>query len=288
MPFVFTKISNYGAAHPIVARLSIQTSELIKWSTLNEDERKRVIIIYHDNLQARLLRCCEILGRLEAARDKTLSEFETQIQSDDPRTRSFPHIIGLQQECENFLYEVKNYLRDFLGVAEVFFGISLPEASQIFRTPKGKGGDNLISWSTREFGSDDELTALLQSDRPWIERLVYMRNSIEHPNGPFGPLFINNYEYRSDGMIAPPVWYKEGDDPTDVFLDMESTIENLLLFAEDLLVVFIKKRLSFKQIVFIQIAEEDRRKECPQRLTVQLSPELRSPPPEPAAPQNNG
>ena len=43
MNFIITKISNHGVSHPFVARLSVQTSELIKWADLSKEDKQALV-----------------------------------------------------------------------------------------------------------------------------------------------------------------------------------------------------------------------------------------------------
>src|SRR4051812_41297746 len=65
MPFEFRKVSNYGASHPVVARLCLQTVELTKWMTLDKDLIGELNELYCMTLQGRLLKCYETFERLK-------------------------------------------------------------------------------------------------------------------------------------------------------------------------------------------------------------------------------
>jgi hypothetical protein len=47
-----------------------------------------------------------------------------------------PQIPRLEEECRNFLYEAKIYLRDLLQVFNKLFGTAFEEASDWVRAPK--------------------------------------------------------------------------------------------------------------------------------------------------------
>jgi hypothetical protein len=48
------------------------------------------------------------------------------------------HIVRLEEECHNFLYEAKNFVRDFLKAFNILYGATFAEVSNYFRraTPK--------------------------------------------------------------------------------------------------------------------------------------------------------
>ena len=277
MPFEIRKISNYGTGHPVVARLAMQTSELIQWSDLNEADRGQVLELYFHVLKPRLLKCHEAYDRLCAARDEALKVLELPPQKDS-RVRDVPHVIGLREEAEAFLYEAKNYLRDSLRVLSIFFGEEFPEklvaASSYYDAKAGKKSA-LVDWSEKKFGPDDPFTKQFVGEQPWAEGIIRNRNAAEHPGGNSGTLFVHNIEVSDAGLI-PPTWQRDDGPRTDLFKDIDVSLENLLTLAEDTLIGCIVHRSSFKEIQFVEIPVEQRNAQAPQRITVQLSEKLRA------------
>jgi hypothetical protein len=270
--FVITKISNHGVSHPFVARLSVQTSELIKWADLPKEDQQAVSELYMATLQPRLLKCFEILCRLRKALEESAASAANEQKQNDGRIRAMPHVVGLQGEVESFLYETKNYLRDVLSVLRFFLGFNKIAASQ-FCDVKGKGESQVAAWSRKKFGADDDLTKLLKSEQVWVEQLARMRDAVEHPDGWSGRLTVHNVRLHPQGFI-PPSWSRTGCPESDIFTDMETTMDNLLNIAEDLLVACIKKRPAFGMVEFYEIEEKDRNLEIPQRIRVGLTPGL--------------
>lgn len=141
MTFEFKKVSNYGTKHPVVARLKLQTHELLQWADLTKEQCVDVFEIYC-GMADRLLKCHEAYERLLTARDKSVAALEP---TSDARAKTAPHVIGLRGEVETILYESKNFLRDVLGGLRVFFGTAFDEASA-FHNPKG-GHGKLVQWA---------------------------------------------------------------------------------------------------------------------------------------------
>lgn len=269
MGFIITKISNHGVSHPFVARLSVQTSELIRWSDLPKQDQDAVNELYMTTLQPRLLKCFDICTRLKQGLvESAASVAKEQAQQQDRRIRSMPHVVGLEGEVESFLYESKNYLRDLLNLFRIFFGFNKLAASQFYDV-KGKGESQLANWSRNKFGRDDELTRLLRSEQAWVEQVVRMRDAVEHPGGYSGTVTVHNVRLSARGFVQP-CWSRGGTAESEVLGDMETTMDNLLTIAEELLVACIKKRLAFQMVEFQEIPEHDRNPEIPQRLKVGL------------------
>jgi hypothetical protein len=258
------RVSNYGTSHPVVARLRVQSHELLGWADLPKDKQDLIISIY-DALKNRLLKCHEGYARLKAAAKETLEvghvgSAESHIQ---------PYLIGRENEAETFLYESKNYFRDLLRVINVFFGTGFHEASNFCAT-SGRGDGKVSKWAGQQFGPTDSFTGLLRSEQAWIGELIRKRNAVEHPGQKSGALTIKNFQPAPDGLVVSPSWYRDSLPPTDVLADIDTAMDNMLTLAEDVLVACITKTAKFSIIDFTAIPEKDRNPKCPIRIRVQL------------------
>ena len=84
MAFSVSHILDHGTQNPIIARLAVQI----------------------------FLRCWEIVERYRPEFIKQTGSYKRpQAQS---QIVVVPYVIGLEEECHNFLYEAKNFLRDLL------------------------------------------------------------------------------------------------------------------------------------------------------------------------------
>ena len=270
MPLIIQKTSDYGTQHPAFARLVIQTSELIQWSSLPKDSRTAILELFTDKLKPRLLKCDEILSRLTQRLSQSCEEVASQEQQ--PGIRVIPFVVGLNVEAENFAYEVKNYLRDLLGIFRIFFECTLVNA-RAWYDPKRNGDSELVQWARQEFGADDKLTELLRTEQPWCGEWIRLRNALEHPDDMSGTVIIYNVRAHPDGLV-PPSWSRDGSTPTDLFAHMGVAIDNMLTLAEEVLILSIGKKKSFDNIDFYEIPREKRDAQVPQRFEVGLKAEV--------------
>ena len=115
MLFEGRKVSDVGSSNPIVARLAIQTSQLLQAFPLTEENKQAIFAIYGIKVQERLVACDGIRSHVEACSNQAFGQdlvFQAQ-----GRAVTVPHIIDLDSSCETFLYQSKSALRD---LAEVF------------------------------------------------------------------------------------------------------------------------------------------------------------------------
>lgn len=263
-PFEIQKTSNHGTANPIVARLAVQSNELLQW--LDVDQVKREAILSHYlELMRRLLACFDIQTRLTNAKTDTIEQSERIWREGNQTT---PHVIGLQDEVENFLFSSKVYLREVARLLNLLFEAELPYDSRIFWNPNGQKSE-VVRWAEDTFGPDYETTKMLASEADWISELAKKRNAVEHPEGKSGTLRVENFKRIEGGGICPPVWardYEEQGQATDIYNDISVLMENMLTFAEDVLVDAIRAYPSFPQVLIGMIPEKDRDASCPVRL----------------------
>jgi hypothetical protein len=99
--FVIQKISEHGTSNPIVARLTIQTFNLLEWLDCDAQRKEDLIGAYLE-LNRRLLQCFDHQQRLVVARAKTVEATQGVLEKGN---YSVPFVIGLQEEAEGFLLQ---------------------------------------------------------------------------------------------------------------------------------------------------------------------------------------
>jgi hypothetical protein len=273
MHFETRKISDVGTRNPILARLAVQTTELIKFLEATEQQREAVVDLYINTLTSRLVRCERQKDNLV----RKLLEADELIEREKQkaaRIRSVPHVIDLQGSVESFLYEAKNYLRDLLQLFVILYGCPLKDGSD-FTDLRGRGQSNLVEWASATFGSTHFVTELLVTEQEWTSRLVRSRNAVEHPSGKSGILTVQNVRPHPNrpGFI-PPTWQLTGEAEADIITDMSVSVDNCLTLGEDLLVHAIIERPIFTGLVFYEIPQNERDAQCPVRIRPALSREL--------------
>ena len=100
MSFEIRKMSNHGTQHPVVARLKVQTHELIQWADIPKERQPDVPEIF----------LAWPTGSSAATKYMTVSPARSKRQSRKFVPALFPgqfvlHLIGLRGEVETFLAE---------------------------------------------------------------------------------------------------------------------------------------------------------------------------------------
>jgi len=270
--FEIRKISDVGTSHPVVARLILQTTEVLSWAGSEKAKQDAIKTLYIHALTPKLLNCHKSRDEILRLAKESLANIKKQ---NNPHIREVPHVIGLEALIGQFLYDAKNYLRDLLRLFACVYGCNLEDASD-FADMKDKGEGNFVKWANDQFGTDNSLSKMVLVDQSWIGEIVRSRNAFEHPGGRSGTLVIQNIRQRHEGtdQYTPPTWQRTGRPESDIVTDMDSGLENLLTFGEDLLVQVAQRGEQAKTIAFYEIPAEQRRPECPVRIRVDLSPEV--------------
>ena len=84
MPFEIKKLVNHGTNNPIVARLSLQTLEILQNCKAEQRVKDAVGGLYTNSLMLKLLRCWEIEDAFNNSREKGEAEFKPPAQPNAP------------------------------------------------------------------------------------------------------------------------------------------------------------------------------------------------------------
>jgi len=259
-------------SHPVVARLGLQTHQIVRYSSLSKADQDAVVQLYLATLQPRLLKCEDIFERLQKLTGEAWEHARKQQRQAKGSIAFLPVVIGLEGEAESFLYEVKNYLRDLLHLFRIVFGYKDVEASKLYDA-KGNGDSAVVKWAAQQFGDADQLTRLLRTEQRWVGQMIRMRNAVEHPGGKSGTLIIQNVRPTPEGFI-PPTWNLDGEPEGDISTDMQTAMSNMLTIAEELFIICIEKNVMSPNVAFYEIPEKDRDQQTPLRFRVGLQPDL--------------
>lgn len=274
------KILDEGTANPIVARLSIQTKDLLPFYNLSEDQRQKIFGIMFADVQPKLLTCSRIFKDLETevrAHQKRIDEVGVEIQAGG-RAYKIPAIFDLQSRVETFLYQAKSVLRDLTKIFLILFGKDFNHSARF---------DLVVDWAEAQFGQKDELTKMLREDESlWIRPLVRMRNAVEHPGGKSGILHIENFSSEVIGstvLVVEPLWYLDKGDKSPIVRDMAVFADNLLTLCEQTLILCLEKFKKDFPIVVAEVPESERDANCPVRYKVTIdASKIAFPPADPS------
>ncbi|MQW67872.1 hypothetical protein GHK50_29805 [Sinorhizobium medicae] len=263
--FNIQKVSNHGASHPVVARLVMQTDDLLGF--LDKKKKAEAMRIYID-LHKRLLQCHDIAERIFKEKERALAYYIAALPSG---STTIPHVINLDMEAESFLLVAKQYIRDLVKAINLLLKATLKIDSAVFWDHTG-AESSVVKWAKRTYGNQHPTTQMFSEEDKWISELVKKRNAVEHPGGFSGTLVVENYKHTSQGIV-PPSWRRDGsaNAPSDIFRDLRTYLENMLTLGEDIVAKALEHSDVPKIFKIAEIPVERRSKVAPRRLMVVLS-----------------
>src|SRR5262245_18207123 len=187
MLFEVAKQLEHGTTNGIVARLTVQPLEILNHCKVAKADEEKFIKVSKDELAKRLLRCWEIEQRLRTEAKRCRAAIKPPAPGDV--AIEIPQIPRLKEECEDFLYQAKNYLRDLLKLINFPWGSQHEDASEWV---KGKGGrPSGQEFIVDKIGEKHVNATFIRQFQACIEPFVQMRNAVEHPNS--AQLVIQNF-----------------------------------------------------------------------------------------------
>ena len=273
MLFTFAKHLEHGVTNPIVARLTLQTLQILEKCNMSKELREQIAGLYVSSLVKQLLRCWEIEQRLRADFEKAVASYKPVLGAS---VVELPQIPRLEEECRNYLAEARNFLRELLQVFNLLYSTKFSEASEWVR--RAKKQDSVQDFAKANFGENDLKTMFLKQMPPCNGPFIDMRNAAEHPGGYSGELRIKNFSIGADGKLQEPTWTREKDGkieygPFPILLDMQIGVHNLLISGESIPVMWALQNLMLPNVAGIAvIPEQNRDPKCSIKYTTTLSP----------------
>jgi len=265
------QISDYGTSNPIVARLSIQTKDLLQFYNLSDTQRNDLWGIFFNNLQPKLMACFRISEKLAQevrGHQKSIDDHGIPTQAQG-RAYTLPFILDLEHSAETFLYNAKSVLRDLTEAFRLLFQKDFQKEARF---------DKVLEWAQLQFGPNDPFVKILADDQKWIVRIVRMRNAVEHPGGRSGTLHIENFtsiEQNRTIFVVEPVWYLNHEEKVPIVREMEVMVSDLLTFCEETLLLCLEHFKKGFPIIIAEIPEAQRDADCPVRFRMTVDPCMR-------------
>ena len=271
--FDVQKKLEHGMGNPVSARLTLQAVELLEKSTLPKEITQKIVELCVTSLAPKLLRCWEIKERLEAERAKARGSYKPPGPGES--AAMVPHIPRLEPECHNFLYEAKNFLRDLVTVFNLLHSTKIKEEASRWVRAEGEPGEVMNSIA-KTYGEDHVNTRYIRQLPKCIAPYIAMRNAVEHPKDHSGELKIDDIVHGPDGKLIDPRWRREKDGkviygPFDVMEELNIAVHNLLILAEDILVMALQPRLAVPGDEIVAIPENARTPDRPSKYRVRPS-----------------
>lgn len=250
-PWVISKSSDFGSSNKIVARVLLQSEEMMmsvvfKEHVANKDE---VMQLIYDCKEA-LLICEKINSRVKKASDdivKKITDTGLCVESGGRHINSFPQITDLDEEATNFLINIKRAIVKVCYLVEKFLPINR----------KDNNLEHLIKTISKlSNGECINFLEFLDGYKDSVKHLIELRNYQEHPGDKV--THIENYKLMPDGTICHPLWYVSGKEPSSLVVEMGSAIDFVISLNETMLMHLIFLSLDSNLPYYVEETPDDK------------------------------
>ncbi|EHL31788.1 hypothetical protein [Legionella drancourtii] len=241
--WVITPISDVGSRSPIVSRILLQGSEILKAAWFEREIEKDEVISLLHACKEDLLVCDQIAKRISTEVSKIMLKVQTEgITSEKGRALNpFPHVQNLTNECDNFLIKAKRVIKHICTLPFIFF--ELPREDNNFE-------HLFISLSSVLDNDHLFLKDFIIPNTPYIKHIIELRNFQEHPKK-HKKTIIENFKLTVDNKnIVVPQWNITGEEPCSITEEMEAIVNFLLEVAEIMFINVVMNSVK-KEIPFV-------------------------------------
>jgi hypothetical protein len=263
MPWVAKHVANVGTGNRIIARLLIQSKQLLEAVSLPKEIKKDELYKLLQECKELLLSCENIASEVEEESRLIIDNIENNRIPKDNKARTyypFPQVSDLINQASNFLVNAKRYLQVLVELFNLFFQTEF----------HGPHFHKILKWIEEELGKESQLYQLITENEATLKYIINLRNFQEHPTKD-KRTNIDNFILLPSMKIQPPQWYVTGDQPTSIFEDMNFIVKYFIQLTEVLLISSIFEKIQSNLPFYIEeIPREKRDPECPIKYRMQI------------------
>lgn len=202
-PWLVQGTADVGCAHPIVARLIIQSRYFLNETVLTRNIDKESVLGNLHRAKESLLACETAMLKLNTSVSAVVNAVEAngvRWSKDARAINPFPHVNDLDALCGDFLVKVNRHVRTICELMSCFVDLDR----------KHSNFDYLHKEIAAKLGQDAPLTQLVALNRDFIRRIVELRNFEEHRGN--SRTVVHNFDLgpAPDYPLFAPSWEVQG------------------------------------------------------------------------------
>lgn len=242
-PFVASPIADVGSANPIIARVLLQSHEILKSASFEGSVNKEAVTIHLHACKESLIASEKTAKRVVAHIESIIQEINEHGVSSDGGGRTlnpFPQVPDLETDCGNFLIHVNRAIKLMCQLPKFFMNLDKVDSNF----------DYLGKRLTATIGENAPLTEAVVSAAPGIRHLVDLRNFHEHPKQK--KTIVKDFTLMPDLKIRVPIWHVSDQEPRPINVDMLAALEFLTQTVEMMFIHLVMHKIS-KQFPYIML-----------------------------------
>jgi len=260
-------LHSVGSRNPYIARTILQSKKILDSVALSENLDNQAILDHVWNCTEHLINCERSHYEIYADTMKLLPLCNQII--DKGKTSShidaLPQVENLEERVAIFLGNGKRFLEKAHELLSIFYGA--PNNNANFTAYR--------EWMEQHASDRNEVIELLNGDQEWIKKLAWHRNALDINHSKTGfEVIIENFKLQAGNKFTGPSWRydfseKGGstqNDPTDLISNIDTFINNMLTFFEELFLLCIRDNWDTRYKYEIhRHKDENIRAECPMK-----------------------
>jgi len=238
LPWVTSPVAWVGSSHPAIARVLIQSDELLNHATLAPGKQRQDLMLHLHACKEALLACDAVAirvgGRVKAIVE-AIQSAGLSIDSSGHGLNPFPQVEDLDADCVTFLVQANRAVKLISQVPSYFLELA-----------KQCNNFDHLGRALRARIGESPLCIFVEENSEFIAKIAALRNFQEHP-APEKKTVVRNFHLLPNGSVSVPTWFIVGsDDETAgaIHLDMQVIAESLVEIAEILVVHLVMQTLS--------------------------------------------
>ena len=229
-PWVISPVSNFGSEHPIVARVFIQSVEMLRIGKFKTVDDSAPVIRHLHSCKETLLRCHSIATEIVTNIDTLVYEINSSglDRGDDERTiNPFPVVENLERDCSEFLVQANRAIKQISSIPHLLLELDRPD----------NNFDCLARHLSSLLGESTPFATYVRENCSRIRYLVELRNFDEHP-GERRTVVKNLHVLPNGNIHAPTISLEGGDSSQEYSLSsmLISVVEYLTDVAEHVVI----------------------------------------------------
>lgn len=255
----YQKIFSVGSANLCVARTIIQADSILKSVFLRKELNKQSILDHVWDCTKHLLSCEKALFSIYSDVMKLISQCDEIINEGkgSGHISPLPQVPDLEDKVGSFLANGKRFLEKSHELLCIFYGA--PNSSSNFQAYR--------EWMSSNQSEKTDVNRVLIRDEPWITRLALSRNAFGFNHSKEGnEVVLYNFRLHPGNKFTAPNWRydfskkdetEKQDHETDLIADLDTYLNNLLYFFEELYLTCFKDNFGDQFGFEIFSIEED-------------------------------
>lgn len=267
-PWLVSPVSDVGSAHPVVARLFIQSVEMLTAGNFPKAQGILPVTKHLHACKETLLECDSLATAMVGRIDALVNEIERQGLSKERSGRGFnpfPVVDGLEGDCGALLTRVNRAIRRISGIPHLLLGTDGADSNF----------DHLEKRLSGLLGASTPFPTYVREQSARIRHLVDLRNYDEHP-GEKRTRIRNLHVLPNGDLKVPTISLEGGDDSAEYSLRsvLVAVVPYLLDVSERVVIHSVLNGLSRGSPFVVQRisdSEVDASRPVRHRLTVNAS-----------------